>query len=519
MPFQVLNLSKAYGGSEVLSGVDLDIADGEIHALLGANGAGKSTLIKCIAGAVQPDAGQIHIDGQRHTALDPRQAREAGVSVIYQDLSLASSLTVADNVFLGQELRRGPFVRRRAQEAETATWLERMGIDLDPAADLSRVGHAELQAIEIIKSLRTKPRLLILDEPTASLSDREAARLRQHLLALKAQKLPILYVTHRMNEVFELADRFTVLRGGKVTLAGRVHEHGRAEIIEAIVGRTMGAAAAARGIDEGEDTRPPLLQASGLLAGGIGPVDLQVRPGEIVGVFGLVGSGRTELLEALFGARPRFAGEVSIDAQAVRFAHPGDAVAAGVALVPADRPRNSVFASLPAIQNWGLPNLGRLASLGGLRRPAAERSAFARMAAALDLRPRRPELEAGRFSGGNQQKLVLGRWLQRSDCRLLLLDEPTQGVDVGARRDLYDGLRRFVAEGSRAAILTSSEPDELIQLAHRVIVLAHGRVAGELRGGAIDEPSLLALAHGRAGEHADAPAQALPMTEPSTSNA
>ena len=496
MPFQVLNLSKAYGGSEVLRCVDLDIADGEIHALLGANGAGKSTLIKCIAGAVQPDAGQIRIDGQRHTALNPRQAREAGVAVIYQDLSLASSLTVADNVFLGQELRRGPFVRRRAQEAETTAWLARMGIDLDPAADLSRVGHAELQAIEIIKSLRTQPRLLILDEPTASLSDREAARLRQHLLALKAQKLPILYVTHRMSEVFELADRFTVLRGGEVTLAGLVRNHDRAEIIEAIVGRAMTAAAAAGGLDDAEDTRPPLLQARGLLAGGIGPIDLSVRAGEIVGVFGLVGSGRTELLEALFAARPRFAGELSIDSRPARFAHPGDAVAAGVALVPSDRPRNSVFASLPAIENWGLPNLGVL-SLGGLRRPAAERSGFARIAGALDLQPRRADLEAGRFSGGNQQKLVLGRWLERHDCRLLLLDEPTQGVDVGARRDLYDGLRRFVSDGSRAAVLTSSEPDELMQLAHRVIVLAHGRIVGELRREAITETNLLALAHGR----------------------
>ena len=282
-----------------------------------------------------------------------------------------------------------------------------------------------------------------------------------------------------------------------MTLAGRVREHGRDQIIQAIVGHAMVAAVAA-GHQGSAHSRPPLLQAQGLLAGGIGPVDLAVHPGEIVGVFGLVGSGRTELLEALFAARPRYAGTLSVASRPARFAHPGDAVAAGIALVPADRPRNSVFASLPAIDNWGLPNLGTLA-LGGLRMPAAERSGFARMAGALDLRPRRPDLEAGRFSGGNQQKLVLGRWLDRQDCRLLLLDEPTQGVDVGARRDLYDGLRRFVADGRRAAMLTSSEPDELMQLAHRVVVLAHGRIAGELRGEAITEAGLLALAHGRVG--------------------
>lgn len=500
MPFEVINLRKSYGGVEVLKGIDLDIADGEIHALLGANGAGKSTLIKCIAGAVQPDDGQIHVGRDRFRGLTPREARQAGITVIYQDLSLAASLSVADNVFLGQELKRGPFVRRRAQEAETAVWLERLGIDLDPAAVLTGIGHAELQAIEIIKSLRMRPRLLILDEPTAALSDREAARLRQHLLALKGQHLPILYVTHRMNEVFELADRFTVLRGGQVALAGEVKAHRREAIIDAIVGRQMQAAAPAEA--HGHQDAAPLLEARGLLAGGIGPVDLQVRPGEILGVFGLVGSGRTELLEALFAARPCFAGELRIDGDVVKLKDPAQAVAAGVALVPADRPRNSVFASLSAQENWSLPNLSVLGRLG-LRRPAAERSGFDRMAGQLDLRPRRPDLEAGRFSGGNQQKLVLGRWLDRAGCRVLLLDEPTQGVDVGARRDLYDGLERFVAGDRRAAIVTSSEPDELIQLAHRVIVLANGRVAGELSGAQIAEARLLALAH-----HAPEPALA-----------
>ncbi|CAN5766141.1 sugar ABC transporter ATP-binding protein [soil metagenome] len=492
MPFQVVDLRKAYAGVEVLRGIDLAIEDGEIHALLGANGAGKSTLIKCVSGAEQPDSGQIVIGEERFAELSPKEAHRAGVSVIYQELSLASSLSVADNVFLGQELHIGPFVRHRAQERETAMWLEKLGVTLAPNADLSGVGHAELQTIEIIKALRTNPRLLILDEPTASLSEREAARLGQHLLALKKQRLPILYVTHRMSEVFDLADRFTVLRGGKVALTGRVQDHERGEIIEAIVGRSLQAAGAA--VDTASSLAPPVLEVTDLLASGIGPIDVSVQPGEIFGVFGLVGSGRTELLEALFAARPWVGGRLRLGGVAHKLRGPPEAVAAGIALVPADRPRNSVFGALSAVDNWGLPNLAKL-SRRGIRQPSAEAEGFDSMATDLDLRPRRPQLEARRFSGGNQQKLVLGRWLSRANCSALLLDEPTQGVDVGARRDLYDALRRFVDGGDRCAIVTSSEPEELIQLAHRVIVLSHGRMVGELRGSAITEARLLSLAH------------------------
>ena len=494
MAFSVSSLSKAYVGVPVLKGVDLAVEDGEIHALLGANGAGKSTLIKCISGAVQPDAGAIMVGGQHFSSLNPKEARRAGVAVIYQELSLAMSLNVTDNIFLGQELRVGPFVRRRAQRVEAAQWLEQLGIDLDPKADLAKVGSAEMQLVEIVKSLRAHPKVLILDEPTASLTERESEQLRQHLLSLKQQNLPVLYVTHRLAEVFGLADRVTVLRGGEVVLTSPVQNVTQEDLVEAIVGHRLGAGPSTAEDDKIE-AQQPLLSISRLVASGIGPLDLDLHPGEIVGIFGLVGSGRTELLETLFGARRLHSGRIELAGRRLKLRNTADAVAAGIALVPSDRLRTSLFASMSSLDNMLLPSFVRLGRLG-LRRRSEERHAFSEVAATMNLQPRRSDLEARRFSGGNQQKLVLGRWLQQGQpCTVLLLDEPTQGVDVGARRDLYDALRDFTGTGERAVVMTSSEPEELLRLAHRVVVLSAGGGVGVLRGAEITEHALLELAH------------------------
>ena len=492
MAFAVYGLKKSYGGVEVLGGVDLQVADGEIHALLGANGAGKSTLIKCLSGAVQPDDGVIIVGADKFDALTPREARQAGIAVVYQDLSLAASLDVADNMFLGQELRFGPFVRKRAQRSEAARWLGQMGSVIAPTAALSSLGNAGLQAVEIAKALRTRPKVLILDEPTAALSEREAAALGEHLMELKKQNLPMLYVTHRLGEIFALADRVTVLRGGRVALTGKTSDFDRDALVDAIVGERI-----ARGRPAPFEARPgdkPALRVDKLLAAGIGPVSFEVRPGEILGVFGLVGSGRTELLETLFGSRVRYGGAVEVAGRTLRPRGPGEAAAAGLALVPADRLRKSILGPLSAGENMLLSSFGRLARLG-LRNPGAERRTFAQAAAQFGLRPPRIDLEARRFSGGNQQKLAIARWLNATgNCRTLMLDEPTQGVDVGARRDIYAALRAS-AEAGRSVLVTSSEPEELVQIAHRVIVLSGGRIAATLAAQEIEEGRLLSLAH------------------------
>jgi ribose transport system ATP-binding protein len=409
------------------------------------------------------------------------------------------TLDVADNMFLGQELRFGPFVRRRAQQREAERCLRELGSEIQPTANLSTLGNAGLQTVEIAKTLRKRPKVLILDEPTAALSEHEAAALGQHLIKLKKQNLPVLYVTHRIGEVFALADRVTVLRGGRVVLSGLVADFDRDALVSAIVGeaveRRRPGARVAPLIDR------PLLKVEGLLAPGIGPMSFAIAAGEIVGVFGLVGSGRTELLETLFGSRKAYGGQVIADGRTLRHGDPRAAVSAGLALVPADRLRKSILGPRSAGENLLMSSYAALAVLG-MRRGAAERGIFNQAAQRLNLQPPRIDLEAKRFSGGNQQKLVIARWLNAIQrCRVLMLDEPTQGVDVGARRDIYEALSETAKAGG-GVLITSSEPEELVQIAHKVIVLAHGQIVGVLKAGAITEGRLLSLAHALEQGHA-----------------
>ena len=404
------------------------------------------------------------------------------------------TLDVADNVFLGREECTGPFVHRARQRSEVISLLSQMGISLDPTTELSEVASAELQAIEIVKALSARPKVLILDEPTASLSEKEAECLSENLKQLRRQNLPVLYVTHRLNEVFEFADRVTVLRGGEVVLSGRVDELSHDELVHAIVGKNV-----FRGRSEAPKLsqlgRSPLLSVNDLVSAGIGPISFEVFPGEVIGVFGLVGSGRTELLDTLFGVQPIHSGWLTLDGASYAPKKPADAVDGGIALVPSDRLRRSIFHSLSAADNALLSTFRRL-SAWTLRKRTVEAKVFSDVAARLNLQPRRMDLEAQRFSGGNQQKLVLARWLNdMQDCQLLLLDEPTQGVDVGARREIYDAIQAVGSNITKAVIATSSEPDELIQIATRVIVLSGGQIAGIVSGDDINETTLIGLAH------------------------
>ena len=342
----------------------------------------------------------------------------------------------------------------------------------------------------IAKALRPRPRVLILDEPTAALSEKEAEALGEQMLKLKQQNLPLLYVTHRLAEVFALADRVTVLRGGEVVLTGKVRDLSRDDLVAAIAGESI----QRERPPQRDGVRKPAVSVRGLVAAGIGPVDFDIREGEVLGVFGLVGSGRTELLEALFGSHRVFGGDVNVDGARIRASSPGDAVAAGIALVPSDRLRKSIIGQLSAGENMLLPSFLRIAA-AGLRNPLAERKAFDMSAQQLNLQPPRADLQARRFSGGNQQKLVIARWLNDTiSCRLLMLDEPTQGVDVGARRDIYAAIRAS-ADAGKSVLVTSSEPEELVQIADRVIVLSAGRIAATVDYAEIDEARLLMLAH------------------------
>jgi len=500
MSLTVRGLTKRYGGVTVLDRVDLTVVDGEIHALLGANGAGKSTLIKCISGAVTPDDGEIDLSGRIFRALTPRLAISAGVAVIYQELSVVNTLSVADNIFLGDELTRGPFLRRRACKRAAQDWLERLGVDLQTGTELSSLSSADLQVVEIVKALHRDPAVLILDEPTAALSEAEVQRLGEHMQTLRSQGLPLLFITHRLAEVFEFADRVTVLRGGRVALSCGVQETDRDGLVQAISkvehAETLDAGAAAGTAGpgaHGEDL--PRLRIRNLLGPGIGPIDLDVRAGEILGVFGLVGAGRTELLETIFGARKRASGGIEVGGREMPMKSTADAVSAGVALVPSDRLRKSLFIDIRADENVLFPSYGSLSRRGIWRNRRREQTLFAEGAEQIQLDPPTPGQVARRFSGGNQQKLVLERWLQLGEaCNVMLLDEPTQGVDVGARGELYAAIRGFSAGGG-AVVFTSSEADELLEVADRIIVLARGKPVCEYARGTASESALVEAAH------------------------
>ncbi len=481
-------ITKRYPGVLALDGVDLELRAGEVVAVVGENGAGKSTLMKVLAGVTTPDDGELLLDGAPVTIDSTRRAAELGVVLIHQELCLADNLTVGANVHLGREPRRRGLIDEGAIERRTREVLDRIGADFAPDTPVASLAIGQQQSVEIAKALAQDARVLILDEPTSSLSLAESEHLFRVLDGLRAKGTSIVYISHRLGEVKRLADRVVVLRDGRNAGALARDEVEHDAMVRLMVGRDVAIQPQiSRATDE------VVLRVDGVVteAWPDARVSFEVRRGELVGLAGLVGAGRTELLRTLFGVDRPLAGEVTVEGRRLDPRHPREAIAAGVGFVPEDRKRHGLFLEMDVRENLGVASLAEHARLG-LVDDAREEALAAEMIDALSIRTSGPDQLGGLLSGGNQQKVVLGKWLATRP-RLLLLDEPTRGIDVGARQEIYALLRRLAADGL-AIVFASSEMEEVLTLSDRVLVLHAGRVAGALGRDALTEEAVMRLA-------------------------
>ena len=476
---RVEGVRKRFGGVIALRGVNLVVLPGEVHALLGENGAGKSTLIKILSGVQGHDGGTIEIGGRPASFASPAQSREAGVAVVYQDLSLVESLSVADNLLLGREPRtRFGFLRKRQLLAQAQAFLRAQNIALDARALVGSLPFAYRQMTEICKALMGDVRLLILDEPTSALTDDEERILFEAIRKVAARGVGVIYVTHRLNEVFRISNRVTVFRDGQNAGTFVTAETNMRELVAAIVGPDH-AVLKAPAADAADAARAPVkpseavLRLNGVSNDRLDRADLELGGGEIHGLAGLIGSGRTEILQTIFGLRPIATGQASLDGKSLNGIDPATAIARGIALVPEDRQVQGLVLEHSIERNLTLPRLPHFSRLGWLeRRPAAEQADTAMRR--LGVRAPNASTAVKNLSGGNQQKVVFGKWNQPVP-RVLLLDEPTVGVDVGAREEIYGVIRAAAAAGS-GVLMVSSDLPELVQLCDRVSIVVDGRI-------------------------------------------
>jgi L-arabinose transport system ATP-binding protein len=483
-------VGKSFGPVAALEDISFGVPAGSVRALLGENGAGKSTLLKVLSGAHRPTRGALRIDGERRVFQRPAEALAAGVAVIYQELQLVPELSVEDNLLLGRWPARLGVIDRRRQRELALDELRRLEIDVDPAAPLGRLPLAQRQMVEIAKQLSRGARVIAFDEPTSSLSAREVERLFRVIRELAERGCAVLYVTHRMDEVFRVCDSATVFRDGRLvrtfdTLAGV----DPADLVRAMVGRDIADVFGYRPRALGA----PVLEVRALTGPGLAaPCSFDVVAGEVVGMFGLVGAGRTELLRLLFGARRASGGEVRVDGRGVALRSPRDAIVAGIALCPEDRRKEGIVPIRSVLENLNLSARRTSARFGLVIDERWERDNAAARMRELDVRAASPRQPVRDLSGGNQQKVVLGRWLSER-LRVLLLDEPTRGVDVGAKSEIYRIVQDLAGRGL-AVLLVSSDLPEVLGVSDRVLVMRQGRIAGAFARGEASEERVLQLA-------------------------
>ncbi|MGW0844480.1 sugar ABC transporter ATP-binding protein [Streptomyces sp. NPDC002787] len=486
---RIEGIRKSFPGVVALDGVDFDLRRGEVHVLLGENGAGKSTLIKMLSGAYTPDAGRILAGGEEVRIHGAQDSERLGIATIYQEFNLVPDLTVAENIFLGRQPRRFGMIDRKRMEAEAAELLERVGVRVSPRARVRELGIARLQMVEIAKALSLNARVLIMDEPTAVLTTEEVEKLFAIVRRLREDGVGVVFITHHLEEIAALGDRVTVIRDGKSV--GQVPASTpQDELVRLMVGRSIEQQYPRQQGDSGAGEA--LLVVEGLTRDGVfHDVSFEVRAGEVVGIAGLVGAGRTEVVRAVFGADPYDKGAVRVGGSAVPKDDVNAAMTAGIGLVPEDRKGQGLLLDASVEENLGLVTL-RGATKGGFVDLKGQRENAARVAEQLGVRMAGLHQHVRTLSGGNQQKVVIGKWLL-ADTKVLILDEPTRGIDVGAKVEIYELINELTAAGA-AVLMISSDLPEVLGMSDRVLVMAQGRIAGELPAAEATQDAVMALA-------------------------
>lgn len=488
---QFTDITKRFPGSVALAGVTLSVSAGSCHGLVGENGAGKSTLGKVLAGIHQPDGGELYVFGQRRSFRDPAEALAAGIAIVHQELAFCENMTVAENLLLGHLPARGPFLSRRRLWAQARQLLAEIAPELDATRRLGQLSVSQQQLVQIAGAIGRGARLIIFDEPTSSLSEHEAQRLHALIRQLGERGVTCVYISHRLPEILSLCDTISVLRDGRLVHSGPRSALDENAVISLMIGREL-AEYFPRHITEAPGE--VLLEVESLHSPGkFTDVSLTVHAGEVVGLAGLVGAGRTEVAEAIFGLDPAARGEVRLNGQSVGRRRPADVIAAGLGLVPEDRKRHGLVPGMSVADNLALPVMGRLAKLGWLSRRALQALTETYLRR-LRVRAPGPEALVSALSGGNQQKVMLSRWLA-AKCRVLILDEPTRGVDVGAKAEIHALVDELAAQGM-GVLLVSSELPELLHLSSRLLVMHEGRIVAELARSEMAQEKVLRLMGG-----------------------
>ena len=491
MNIEMRGINKSFGSNQVLKDAGFLLKDGEVHALMGENGAGKSTLMKILTGVYTKDAGTIYVDGQEVSYKNPQEAEKAGIVFIYQELNVLFDLTVEENLFMGKEItKKFGICDKKAMRAKAQEVMDRMGVKIPVDAVMSDLSVGQQQMVEICKALMVDAKVIIMDEPTAALTQSETEALFEVMNGLRKKGVSIVYISHRMEEIFELCDRITILRDGSYIGTEYIKDITMDDVVQMMIGREIGERFPKRDCPIGEE----VLRVEGLTHEKLfRDVNFSVRAGEVLGVSGLMGAGRTEIMQAIFGNLPVVSGKLFIEGKEVSIKNPREAIAAGIGFITEDRKTEGLLLEKSIAENIELANLGKVSDKNVLSKKKGE-ELVKRGIEEFRIKCFGPEHECGNLSGGNQQKVVLAKWIY-TDPKILILDEPTRGVDIGAKKEIYNVINEMAAKGV-AVIMVSSELPEVLGMSDRIMVVHEGHVTGIINGEQADQAKVMTLATG-----------------------